>query len=353
MYRRSFLALAFAPVLRGEGVQGLAPDKIRNIERLISSEMSRQGIPGMSVAVGMAESVVWSAGYGLADMENFVPAKAATVYRTASIAKPITAVGVMQMVERGRLDLDAPVQKYVPEFPEKKWPVTLRHVLGHLSGIRDYRGESESLNTQHFYSLREALDAFRADELVSEPGTEYRYSTLSYVLAGAAIESASGLPYARFLRESICEPAGMTHTRLDDAHDIIPNRAAGYRRTADGRLMNAHLLDTSNRAPGGGLVSTAGDLVRFALAVGSGKLLRPPSVAEMFRALETRDGKCTNYGLGWAIGKDTVSHGGGQAGVSTSLWYRTDEKVALAVMFNLQGVQHADLTREILRTVCD
>ena len=128
----------------------------------------------------------------MADLENFVPVKTSTVLRTASIAKPVTATAAMQLVEAGRLDLDAPVEKYVPEFPRKPWPVTMRQLLGHLGGIRSYRDQGESLNTRHFSTLRDAVRVFAADDLASEPGTRYTYSSLGFVLAGAVVEAVAG-----------------------------------------------------------------------------------------------------------------------------------------------------------------
>ena len=267
MDRRTFLALSFAPALRGAGAPALTPDKVRQIDKLVSTEMSRQSIPGLSVGVGLGEDVRWSAGYGLSDLENFVPAKVLTVYRTASIAKPMTATAAMQLVEAGKLDLDAPVQKYLPEFPAKPWPVTTRQLLGHIGGIRSYRDTGEEYNTRHYGSAREALRQFAADDLACEPGTQYLYSSFGFVLAGAVIESIAGLRFGEYLRRYIFEPAGMRETYLDDVYELIPNRSRGYRRTADGRILNAAPIDTSNRAPGGGLASTPDD--HRALLVGA------------------------------------------------------------------------------------
>ena len=122
----------------------LAAEKVKQIEALVAAEMTRQKIPGMSVAIVAGGQPRWAAGYGMQDVENNVPAKASTVYRLGSISKPITAVAVMQLFERGRLDLDAPVQKYCPAFPEKQWPLTTRQVLGHLSLLVDREPEAES-----------------------------------------------------------------------------------------------------------------------------------------------------------------------------------------------------------------
>src|SRR6185369_15460109 len=122
---------------------GLPAGKLEKIETAISAQMSKLGIPGLSVAVVVDHKLRWSAGYGLADVENYVPAKAMTAYRLGSISKPITAAAVMELAEHGKLDLDAPIQKYCAAFPAKQWPVTARLLLGHLSGVRHYSGEAE------------------------------------------------------------------------------------------------------------------------------------------------------------------------------------------------------------------
>lgn len=330
----------------------LAPEKIREIERLITAEMSRQSIPATSIAIGSGSDVIWANGYGLSDLENFVPAKAYTVYRTASIAKPITAVAAMQLNERDKLDLNAPIQKYLPSYPQKKWPITMMRLLGHLGGVRNYRDDMERYSTRHYSSLQEALRAFENDDLIAEPGTKYSYTTYGFVLAGAVVESAAGIPFVDYLKRNIFEPANMQSTRADDVYAIIPNRARGYFRTPVGTIVNAALADTSNKIPGGGLVSTAPDLVRFALALGRGDLLRPESMDRMWTPLKTRDGNPTYYGLGWGIGnvhgREQVSHTGGQAGVASVLRYLPKEQLALAMMFNLEGAQFNELADQIL-----
>ncbi len=326
----------------------------QEIERLVSQEMSRQGIPGLSVAVGVGGEAAWSAGYGFSDMENFVPAKALTQYRTGSIAKPVTAVAVMQMVEAGKMDLDAPVHRYVPAFPRKQWPITIRQLLGHLGGIRHYSSAEETNSTHHFRDTAGGMRLFLNDPLVAEPGTKYNYTTYGYVLLGAALEQAAGIRYMEAIRQRILIPAGMDHTRDDHVFALIPNRSRGYVLTANG-LQNCSLADTSNKIPGGGLISTAEDLVRFGLGVRSAALLKQSSVDLMFTPLRTRDGKSTGYGLGWGVanldGRKVVRHAGGQQGVSTMLSMLPRENLVVAIMTNLEKAQLTDLSQNVLRSL--
>ena len=340
LFSAAVLAQAAQPVA-APSPAGLPPAAVQAIEAAVSATMSAQRIPGLSVSVAKGTEIRWSSGYGQADLENAVPATAETVYRLASVSKPITAVAAMQLVEQGKLDLDAPVQKYVPSFPAKPWPVTTRALLGHLAGIRHY-AEGEFGSTRHYGSLMEALELFQNDPLVHEPGTKYRYSTYGYTLLGAVLEAAAGTPFADQLRKAVFEPAGMTGTRVDDVFEIIPRRAQGYQRGPGGALQNSGLADTSYKIPGGGLCGTAPDLARFAIALVNGTLVRPETRRRMFASQRTRDGRRTGYGLGWAVGigprgRREVFHRGDQQRVTNLLYMQPARGLGIALFANLEG----------------
>lgn len=360
MTRNRFLRLAalwLAPalLLTPLAAQNLSRDQIRAIEKVISAEMDKQQVPGLSLAVGRNLRLVWSAGFGLADLENSVPARASTVYRLGSISKPITAVAVMQLAERGKLDLDAPIQTCVPAFPEKPWPLTARQLLAHSSGIRHYRGQDEVNSTRRYPDLTEPLRIFAADPLLFEPGARFSYSTYGYNLLGAAVEGASGMKFVDYIREHIFRPAGMDRARPDSVHDIIPHRARGYRKTPAGALQNCDLADTSNKIPGGGMVSTPDDLVKFAVAFNKGLLVKPETRELMCAPQVTRDAKTSPYGLGWRIvesqGLKWVSHGGAQQGISTLLLTLPSQGFAVALMANLERVVLEPLATRIAEIV--
>jgi serine beta-lactamase-like protein LACTB len=330
----------------------LPAEKVREIEALVGAEMAKQKIPGMTVAVVSGGQVRWSAGFGTQDVENNIPAKAATVYRLGSISKPITAVAVMQLFERGRLDLDAPVQKYCPAFPEKQWPVTTRQVLGHLAGIRHYKSAEEFNSTRFYASVTEGLDMFKDEPLLQEPGTKFTYTTHGYSVLGCVVEGASGQKFVDFVAENVFRPAAMERIRADSVADIIPNRAQGYRVTDKGVLTNSPLADNSYKVPGGGFVSTAEDLARFAVALQAGKLLKRETLELMYAPQKTKDGKETNYGLGWGVGKRptgerTVGHSGGQQRISTFLHMQPEQGLAVVIMSNLEGARLGDLAQRI------
>ena len=344
------LLLASIPAAAQTTAQ-LPADKIEKIEKAISAEMSRQNIPGLSVAIVTDRKLRWSNGYGLADLENYVPAKSATVYRLGSISKPITAIAVMQLAERGKLDLDAPIQKYCPAFPQKQWPVTARQLLGHLAGVRHYKSEAEFLSTRHYNSVVEGMEMFKDDPLLHEPGTKYSYTTHGYSILGCAVEAASGMKFADYVIANIFKPAGMDTMRVDDVFEIIPNRAQGYYKNQSGQLRNSTLADTSYKIPGGGFCSTVIDLARFAIAVQTAALVKQQTLEQMWTRQKTVDGKETAYGLGWGLsergGLKEVQHGGAQQRVTTNLYMIPEKGLAVVLMVNIEGASLNALSRQI------
>lgn len=325
----------------------ISADKTSRIEAAIAAFKSQRSIPAMSVAIVKDNQIIFRRGYGLADLENKVPATADTVFRIASVTKSLTAVAAMQLAEQGRLDLDAPVQKYAPSFPTKSFPITTRQVLAHLSGIRGYtRAEGE--RTNRYANLTDALEVFKNDALENEPGTKYTYTTFGYTLLGVVIEGASGMSYPEYLRERILKPAGMLHTQVDDVYAIIPNRARGYTPRVyaqfNGDWRNPGLMDSSYKIPGGGFVSTAEDLARFAIAVNNQVLIKRATFEQMTKNQKTRDGQETGYGYGWYVGRregrevdGSVWHGGVQQGFTSDLWILPSKGFATAILTNLEG----------------
>ena len=322
------------------------------IDTLVTAFMARHGVPGLSAAVALGPERVWARGYGLADVENNVAVSERSMFRLASISKVVTATAVLQLVEREKLDLNAEVQRYVPAFPEKDWPVTSRQLLAHQAGLRHWR-EDEWRLTRRFASLNEALELFKDDPLLFEPGTRALYSSPGYNLLGNAIEGASQRSYLDYVRENVFAPAGMSSAREDDLLDIIPNRAQGYTKGPDGQLRNSVPSDTSAKIPGGGLTATAPDVARFGAALMAGQLVQRSTLMRMCTAQRTRAGKPTEYGLGLRVTERNRQlecwHQGGQPRVSTMLYLRPARNVSVALLCNLEGVsmQLLDLAREV------
>jgi len=322
--------------------------------------MASTHVPGVSVAVVENGEYEWASGFGLADVENNTPASEHTLYRLASISKSLTAVGAMQLVERGQLDLDAPIQKYCPAFPAKQAPITTREVMGHLGGIRHYKTDSpddaEVGNTRHFDNpIQAGIDFFKNDPLVADPGTHFHYSTQGYTLVGCVMEGASGAKYADFMRRNVFVPAAMEHTRVDDRFAIIPYRPRLYQQTKSGAVENADFLDSSYKIPGGGWLSSAEDMARFEVAILSDKLIKRATRDLMWTPLKPSDGSKDTYGLGWGssdeIGFAAVGHSGGQQGTSTAFFIAPAQRTGVVVLTNMEDIGATNLAVEILKVL--
>jgi len=333
----------------------LPPAAVAQIDQIIEKARADQKLPAVSVAIALNGRTIFRKAYGFADLENNLIATPDTLFRTASIAKSMTAVGVLELEERGKLDLDAPIQRYCPQFPGKKWPITTRELLGHLGGIRWYEGKEEE-STVHYSSTADGMIIFKNDPLVAPPGEKYSYSTYGYTAVGCVMEGASGEKYPEYMLEHVFRPSGMTHTFVDN-FAIVPHRARGYEKDEEGNVRNAALMDSSYKIPGGGFVSNPEDLIHFADAVMEDRLLKPQTVQMMWTSLKTTDGKETHYGLGWAIGDldgiFTVGHTGGQKGTSTSLLLVPSRNYASAVMINMERIDAAAVNRGISAVVIE
>jgi serine beta-lactamase-like protein LACTB, mitochondrial len=335
----------------------LSPEKKSQIEAATSKFLASTHAPGVSVAVVEHGEYEWAEGFGLADIENNVPASEHTLFRLASISKSLTAVGAMQLVERGKLDLDAPIQKYCPAFPEKQKPITTREVMGHLAGIRHYKegpDDQEIGNTKHFDNpIQGGLDFFKNDPLLSDPGTKFHYSTQGYTVVGCVIEGASGAKYVDFIRQNVFAPAGMEHTQVDDRFAIIPYRTRFYDQTESGTVRNSDFLDSSYKIPGGGWLSSAEDMAHFEVAILSHKLIKRSTRDLMWTPLKPTGEAPNGYALGWGNTTEGtlhyVSHSGGQQGTSTNFMIAPDQGAGVVVLANMEGAPTGDLAKEILK----
>lgn len=338
----------------------VSPDERTKLEGAISKFMAANSVPGLSAAVVQNGAYLWSGGFGMADLENFVPATAETLYRLASVSKPLTAVAAMQLWERGKLDLDAPVQQYCPAFPQKDAPITTREALGHLAGIRHYKSDAEDdpelYNTKHFADpIAAGLKFFANDPLVAKPGTHFNYSTHGYTLVGCVIEGASGEKYAPYLQSSVLLPAGMAQTQVDDRYAIIIHRTSFYQKDKAGKIINADFLDSSYKVPGGGWLSSAEDMAKFEVAILNDRLIKRATRDVMWASQKPSDGSEDTYALGWGklteAGVAEVAHSGSQQGTSTAIILAPDRKAGVVVLINLEEVPANALAKELLQIV--
>ena len=340
--------------------QKLTKEKQAQIEAAVAKFMASTHVPGVAVAVVENGEYEWSSGFGFADLENNVPASQHTLFRLGSISKPLTAVAAMELWEQGKVDLDAPVQKYCPAFPQKQAPITTRQVMGHLGGIRHYKteaqGDVEVGNTKHFDNpIQAGLDFFKNDPLVDEPGKHFHYSTQGYTLVGCVIEGASGAKYVDFVREHVFAPGGMDQTQADNRFAIIPYRTRFYSKTESGTVQNVDFLDSSYKIPGGGWLSSAEDMARFEVAMLHDKLVKRATRELMWTPLKPSDRSKDNYGLGWGVGDEdgivAVGHSGGQQGTSTDFLIAPEKQAGVVVLTNMDNLNPNELSVEILKVL--
>jgi CubicO group peptidase (beta-lactamase class C family) len=312
-------------------------DAIGHAHGLIQKDIAPK-VPGVSAAVGVDGKIVWSEGFGFKDIAAKAPVTTTTRFRVGSISKSITSAGVALLVERGQLDLDAPVQKYVPDFPDKGGPITTRLLGGHLAGIRHYQGNEMLLN-RPYTNVHAGLAIFQDDPLVAAPGTQYHYSTYGWSLISAVIESAAHEDFLSFMDENVIHPLGMTHTRADRKGAVDSDRTQFYQNDGQGKFVVAPSVDNSYKWAGGGYLSTPEDLVRFGSALLHPGFLKKESLALLFTPQKTSDGKPTTYGIGWNIGKDAhdhriLMHTGGSIGGTSVLLLHPETRTVVALVCN-------------------
>src|SRR5690606_12584046 len=272
-------------------------------QELAAAVLEEANLPALSIAVGIDGAIVWSEGFGYADLELRVPVTPLTRFRIGSVSKPFTATAIGLLLEEGKLDLDAPVQRYVPHFPEKQWPVTTRQLAGHTAGIRHYV-DDEFLSSRHYDGVLEGLEIFAADPLLFRPGTDYSYSSYGWNLVSVVVWSASGVDFLPFMTERVFRPLGMRDTLPDQVTAIVPYRSSYYEHDAEGRIVNAPFVDNSYKWAGGGFLSTPEDLVRFGFGHIRDPLLAPATIELLFTPQRLESGEATGYGIGWSTSED-------------------------------------------------
>ncbi len=319
---------------------------------LIDEFMALNHIPGLSVSVAVGDQLVWSRGFGFAELQHQVPVDpATTLFRIGSVSKSYTTAALARLYEEGKIDLDDLVQDYVPEFPWKTDSVSLREIAGHLAGIRHYRGD-EFLNNHYYASVHDGLEIFIRDSLLFMPGTRYSYSSYGWNLLSAVIEKASGKDFLTAMDELVFSPLRMDHTFPDYSDSIVPCRTHFYLTDSLDRVIHAPDVDNSYKWAGGGFLSTTEDMVRFAEGNLGGNFILPATLEEWTSTQYTSSGEATHYGIGWAtntnsLGMPWFGHSGGSVGGTTQLLIYPGPGVIVAMAANLSNVFYGDIHHRI------
>ncbi len=347
------------------------------ISELTIHELENSKAPSLQIAISLKDSLIFNEAFGLADIENNVAATSKTKYRTASVSKLWTATVAMMLVDKGLLNLDEPIQNYCPDFPKKEHIITTRQLLTHTSGIRSYidleeelknaKNSQDSLDINNRYrqemlgeftrytEIIKALDNFKNDPLIFEPGTDWHYSSQAYRVLACVLEGASNLTYQQLTKQYIFEPTSMNNTFEDDAWAIIPNRASGYRIQRGKPIRRADMRDVSENLPAGGHLTTALDLILFANSFLNEQYFLSDKIKLMstnyIKDIENNSEKIPlwryaipnkeNYGYGIMIfpSEDTkrFGHTGRQAGGSAILVMIPEKELSIATLTNVKG----------------
>lgn len=317
-------------------------DKARIKEKadsLLQQHIALQEMVGVSAGVYYQGETVWKSGAGYRDLENQLPATGEMRHRIASIAKPMTAIAIMQLVEQGKIELDVPIQTYLKDYPRKpEGDITVRHLLGHVSGTPFYASKKEGFPSMHFNTLDDAIGLFKDRPLKHKPGSAYLYSTYGYTILGSIIEKVTGQNYADYMKENVWSVAGMPNTHLEIFGQSYPNQSRLYKKNSKGKVIADKQTDLSLKYPGGGLLSTVQDLLNFGKAVLDDELVTRESLEQMGQPADV-EWKGTPYGLGWYLVKDEVygrilRHGGQQSGTNTYLSVFLDHDLVVAILGN-------------------
>ena len=294
--------------------------------------------PGATVIAVKGGEVHYRKAFGMANLELRVPMAPDMVFRIGSITKQFTAVAILMLMEQGKLALDDPITRFLPDYPTHDHIITVEHLLTHTSGIQSYTGMKEwpPLMRKDF-TVQEMIDFFKYRPMQFAPGKRWAYNNSGYFLLGAIIERVSEQPYARFVNERIFEPLGMRQSYYDEPAPIISRRAAGYELGPNG-FTNAAYLSMTQPYAAGSLASTVDDLALWDAALYTDNLLRQETLQRAFTPYRLNDGTPTGYGYGWAIGEyeglRTVEHGGGINGFITQVMRIPEVQAFVAVLSN-------------------
>ena len=353
-----------------------SPQVPDTVERLITAALRDRALAGAVLGIARDGKIQLIKGYGLADIENRVPMTDSSVLRVGSVTKQFTAAAILRLVDQGKLSVDDPLSKYVPDFP-RAGEVNLRHLLSHTSGIASY--------TNPRYAAK-ARDAARRDftlpQLIQfivtldplyefEPGTAWFYSNSAYILLGHIIEKVSGKSYREFLQSEFFGPLGLAHTAVDQMGEVVPDRAHGYTpsKSSPSGFVNPMFMSLTVAGPAGAVRSTARDMLNWQLALFGGRVLSPASLTLMMTPTLLNDGRPTSkgrmppiwgsptaeYGFGLFIdrldGRRTVGHGGAIPGFNTWMETFPDEGLSIVILSNTDYPAAEDLGPKVARAL--
>jgi serine beta-lactamase-like protein LACTB len=334
--------------------------------KIVRTSISENNLAGLSIAVGLDGKIVWTEAFGFADIENRSPVTPSHRFRTGTASILFTSAALGLLLDEGRLNLDDEIQNYVPDFPHKRWPVTVRQVMGQVAGFKTEDPDDGVLTSSHCERPADAVALFAKEPLLFQPGTQYCDSTFGWVLLSAAVESAAGTPFVTFLDERVLRPLGMADTFKESASNPPSGAATSYNPRFAAKptygLTPLPKFDYSCHAGSNGFLSTPSDLVRFGMAINRGKLLRPQTVQMLQTPQRLTSGELTSYGLGWELKTVTLAGDRVQAaGHNGHFWVEEvaslltvpERGLAVAVMSNVSFAGTPAVAERIVEAFAD
>jgi CubicO group peptidase (beta-lactamase class C family) len=305
------------------------------VDTYLKSQMQQHRIPGLTLKIIRDGKTIKTAAYGRANIELNVPAKPDTVFEIGSITKQFTAAGILTLAQEGKLSVDDKISKYLKDTPEAWANVTIRHLLTHTSGIKNYTGLNGFQIRRHL-TQEQFIQAIGKEPMDFQPGDSWKYCNTGFNLLGYIIENVSGKNYWDFMSERVFQPLGMTATTNRLLSLVIPNRASGYEQT-NHVWMNRD-SDLTEVFSAGAIASTVGDLAKWNASLDSDRLLNAASKEQMWTPVKLNDGKTRKYGFGWYVdaveGHKNIGHGGSTSGFSASIQRFPDDRLAVIILTN-------------------
>lgn len=315
--------------------------RLDSIDSLLQTEF-KPSEPGIAVLIARKDHIIFQKAYGSANMELNIPLTANMVFRIGSISKQFTAVGILKLVEQGKLSLQDSIQQYLPEFPSKGYPITIENLLTHTSGLKDYTSIESPIPyiERHDFTSKFIIDYFKNEPLNFKPGTKYAYTNSGYVLLGAIMEKITKSRFETYMKDSVLQPAGLLHTYYASEHDLVPARVSGYTKDR-GFYENAEYQSISLGFACGDLLSTAQDLYLWNTALLSEKIISKTMLNKAFTPYILNSGEKTEYGYGWFVttinGSRCIKHEGQTSGFISLEYYFPEEETYVTILTNLKS----------------
>lgn len=317
------------------------------IDDAVKRSMDADHVPGVCIAVVRPDDTTDIRSYGTANIELGVKVSPDSVFRIASLSKQFCAMAVLIAKRAGKLELNQPISKYLPEAPDAWKDITVRHLLNHTSGIKD--PGSRFVITRE-YTTTQYVTMLAVDPLETKPGEAYKYSSPGYTLLGIIVEKVMGKPMRDIVKAQVFDPIGMNSTSYFDAEKIVPNRSGGY-QWQDGKIGNSQFLRPRIYDGSGGIMTSMNDLVKYELALRHGPVPSKETLAEMWTPGELNNGTKLTYGMGWGVNKigdsRVVRHGGDTWGFTAYFIRHLTKNLTVLVLRNTGEGKAETLGREI------